>query len=106
MTSQLMYKVQLLHPYGSEVIMTSEPLECMHDVREFVHWLSCQLSSTFRYRIIEFTSLDGIDYAHSHPIMEKKPTHCVYWPPQPLFLYIKKKRREERSRLGLYYEYQ
>ncbi len=37
--------------------------------------------------------------------MSQQPTPCKYWPPTPLFLHLKKHRRDYRHQNGLYYEY-
>lgn len=87
------------------VIMTTDVLLTMYDAHEFVHWLSCQLSTPFYYQILEFCEEDNVRYVNAFPALEKAPTPCKYWPPEPLYLHIKKKRRQERNHLGLYYEY-
>ena len=108
---KLYYKVQLLSHDGKScthnpgVLMTSEVYDNLHDCREFIHWLSCQLSSAIYYRFIEFTQDDDFNYVHHYPIMTKAPTKCIYFPPEPLYLYNKRKRRIERNLKGLYYEY-
>ena len=105
------YKVQLLSHtgkhcnYAPEVLMTSEVYDNLHDCREFLHWLSCQVSTSIHYRFIEFTPSDVYNYVHFYPIMSKEPTKCVYWPPCPLTLSIKKQRRQNRHQHGFYYEY-
>ena len=105
------YKVQLLSHNGKhcnhtpEVLMTSEVYDNLHDCREFVHWFSCQVSTPFYYRFLEFTEDGDFKYVHHYPIMTKSPTICSYFPPTPLYLSIKKHRRHYRHSHGLYYEY-
>ena len=107
----LNYKVQLLDHSGKHcnipptVFYTSEVYSNLHDCREFIHWLSCQLSSPIHYRFIEFAQDGDFNYIHHYPIMSKPPTKCIYFPPEPLYLYNKRKRRMERNLKGLYYEY-
>lgn len=108
---QLQYKVQLLDHSGKhcnippQVFYTSEVYSNLHDCREFIHWLSCQVSSPIFYRFLEFSSDEDFKYVHPFPIMTHKPTQCIYFPPEPLYLSNKKKRRVERNQKGLYYEY-
>lgn len=111
MKHQLTYKVQLLTYYGetsfhrSKVWFTTDLFLCMHDALEFVHWFACQLSTSFAYRILEFSSQDEFTYVHAFPVNVQPPIECLHYPPQPLTLSIKKKRREDRHSLGYYYEY-
>ena len=113
MKRKLTYKIQLLTYNGEnstsrcKVWFMSDPLECMHDAREWVHWLACQLSSSFAYRILEFTqdSGDYFNYVYEFPVYVQHPIECIHWPPQPLTLSIKKKRLQERHALGFFYEY-
>ncbi len=106
-----MYKVQLLAYYGEqslknpEVVTTTDPLDCLHDAHEFVHWFACQLSTSFAYRIIEFCEQGDFRYVNAYPINVQSPIDCIYCPPRPLYLHIKKKRVVDRHREGLFYEY-
>lgn len=78
----------------------TEVLTNFHDVNEYIHWLRCQFSTDIHvvvtwfhnqtYKSKVYLTLSPLDYKHV--------------PPRPLFLNIKKKRRNEKKEKGYYYE--
>ena len=107
----LHYKVQLLTYQGEGTVQkckpwyTTDPLSCMHDAHEFVHWFACKVSTPFVYRIIEFAEDGHFRYVHPYPVQMQSPIDCVYSPPSPLYMHIKKKRLIDRHKAGYFYEF-
>lgn len=68
--------------------------------------MSCQISTKFPYRIVEVVKIfDGV-YKHKvGPVVFQQPTNCKYFPPTPLYMSIKRKRRKDRDAQKLYYVY-
>lgn len=90
---------------GNEVLFTSSRLSCLHDAHELIQWLACQIQGKIPYQISEVTSIDGIIHSIDYPRSVQKHIYCKHYPFKPLFLDVKRKRRSEREKLGLYYEF-
>ncbi len=101
------YEVHLIkNVLDPEVFYISEPLHSLFDCNEFLHWLSCQLSTAIHYRIVKYNrSFDGNYVCTPYPASRKKPTKCKYYPPTPLYMNILRRRRNYREEKKLYYEY-
>lgn len=108
---QLFYKVQLLTYSGENRIQNCKPwfiterLSCMHDAHEFVHWFACKVSSSFAYRIFDFSEDKDLRYIHPYAVQIQSPIECLYSPPTPLYMHIKKKRLIDRHPQGYFYEF-
>lgn len=100
------YLVKIFNKFdGNEVIFTSSRLSCLHDAKEFIRWIACQIQGKIPYQISEVTSIDGILYTIDYPRCVQKHIPCKHLPSKPLFLNVKRKRRSEREKLGLFYEF-
>lgn len=101
------YKVHLLKSIKDpEVFYTSEFFDSLFDANEFIHWLSCQLSTPAVYQIVEYHINAVNQYIPiPHPIAVKPATKCKYYPPYPLTLSVRKKRSKYKHENKLYYEY-
>ena len=94
-------------PHSEEIILTSEFFSSLHDAKEFVNWLSHQMTGFIPYRVVELIYNDYFSIEEPYPRTEMKShAHfCIHVPPCPLYLDIKKKRRKEREMQGYYYRY-
>lgn len=101
-----MFELQILFSVDRPVVLLRRSFNYFHDVREFLKWMSCQISTKFPYRIVEVVKImDGI-YKHIvGSVVFQYPTKCKYFPPIPLFLSVKRKRRKTRDENKLYYVY-
>lgn len=100
------YEVHLLTSLKDPIAWYISDNYCyLHDAREFLNWLSCQLSGTIIYRIVETWTIGQTTHMRYYPPTIIKCKTVKHYPPQPIYRYIKRQGREDRKNRKLYYEF-
>ena len=86
--------------------MTSEALDELYDAKQFLFWLSCQISTSIPYQIIIEVYVDGYTFHKELPKSFYPPTQDIkYYPLEPFTRYKKRTRLKYREQNKQYYEY-